>query len=129
MPIIEELLDEMRGTSIFSKRDLRFDYHQIRVYGLDVHKTAFSTHLGHYEFKVMPFGLMNAPTTFQSLIKEVFDTYLHKFILVFFDDILVYSSNLDQHVSHLRLVLGLLIKHQLFVNRVKCKFAQSQLDY
>ena len=99
---VEDMLDELYGASYFTKLDLRAGYHRIRVNPCDVHKTAFRTHNGHYEYLVMPFSLCNAPSTFQAIMNSIFRHHLCKFILVFFYDILVYSSNWDMHLVHVK---------------------------
>jgi hypothetical protein len=119
LPIMDELLDELAGTKFFSKLDLRAGYHQIRVRPEDELKTAFKTHHGHFQFQMMPFGLTNAPATFQCIMNSVFSPFLRKFIIVFLDDILVYSSSWSEHLQHLQLVLQKLRESQFFAKLSK----------
>jgi hypothetical protein len=129
MPVIDELLDELAGAKIFSKLDLRAGYHQIRMRPEDEAKTVFKTHQGHYQFKVMSFGLCNAPATFQCVMDSVLASCLRRYVLVFKDDILVYSPSLELHLDHLATVLKLLRDAQLYVKTSKCSFACSSLEY
>lgn len=115
IPLIEDLLDELVHARVFSKLNLRDGYHHIRMQPQDVHKTAFQTHGGHYKYLVMPFGLTNAPSTFQSIMNSLFTGLLRKYVLVFFDDILIYSPDLLSHISHLHTVFSILQKNQLLL--------------
>lgn len=129
LPIIDELLDELVGSRWFTSLDLRAGYHQIRMRPEDEHKTAFKTHHGHFEFRVMSYGLTSAPATFQGLINSILAPLLRKGVLVFIDDILIYNPYLLKHEDLLRRVLEILDQHQLKIKRSKCLFAKQQLTY
>ncbi|KAI3799955.1 hypothetical protein L1987_35261 [Smallanthus sonchifolius] len=122
LPRIDDLFDQLQGSSFYSKIDLRSGYHQLRIQEEYVPKTAFRTHYGHYEFLVMPFGLINAPAVFMDLMNRVCKPYLDKFVIVFIDDILIYSRTKEDHEHHLKLILELLSNEKLYAKFSKCEF-------
>ncbi|GJQ95249.1 putative reverse transcriptase domain-containing protein [Tanacetum coccineum] len=122
LPRIDDLFDQLQGSSVYSKIDLRSGYHQLRVREEDISKTAFRTRYRHYEFQVIPFGLTNAPAVFMDLMNRVCKPYRDKFIIVFIDDILIYSKNKQEHEEHLKIILELLKKEELYAKFSKCEF-------
>ncbi|GJU27047.1 putative reverse transcriptase domain-containing protein [Tanacetum coccineum] len=120
LPRIDDLFDQLQGSSTYSKTDLRSGYHQLRVRDEDIPKTTFRTRYGHYEFQVIPFGLTNTPAVFMDLMNRVCKPYLDKFVIVFIDDILIYSRNKEEHADHLRIILELLKKDKLYAKFSKC---------
>jgi hypothetical protein len=129
LPRIEDLFDQMRGARVFSKIDLRSGYHQMKIRPSDIPKTAFSTQYGLYEFTVMSFDLTNAPAYFMNLMNKVFMEYLDRFVVVFIDDILIYSKNDSDHEEHLRLVLQKLRDNQLYAKFSKCEFWLDEVPF
>jgi hypothetical protein len=129
VPVIDQLLDELHQASWFSKLDLRASFHQILLQQGDEHKTTFQTHSGHYEFRAMAFGLTGAPGTFQGAMNATLAPGLRKFVIMFFDDILVYSTSLEEHLDHLRQVLQWLRQDQWKLKMSKCSFAQRSISY
>ena len=122
LPRIDDLFDQLRGARVYSKIDLRIGYHQLRVREADIPKTAFRTWYGHFEFIVMPFGLTNSLTAFMDLMHRVFQPYLDQFVVVFVDDILIYSQFEEEHEDHLWIVLQALMDHQLYAKFSKYEF-------
>ena len=129
LPRIEDLLEQLQGAKVFSGLDLASGYWQIRINDEDVPKTAFRTHMGHYQWRVLSFGLTNCPSTFQQVMNDVFRDYLNKFVIIYLDDILIYSRSAAEHEHHLRLVLQRLREHQLYCRPHKCHFNQSEIEY
>ncbi|GJW47289.1 putative reverse transcriptase domain-containing protein [Tanacetum coccineum] len=129
LPRIDDLFDQLQGACCFSKIDLRSGYHQLRVREEDIPKTAFRTRYGHFEFTVMPFGLTNAPTIFIDLMNRVYKLYLDKFVIVFIDDILIYSKSEEEHEVHLKTILDLLQKEKLYAKFSKCEFWLQEVQF
>ncbi|XP_052728517.1 uncharacterized protein LOC108327384 [Vigna angularis] len=129
LPRIDDLLDQLHGASVFSKIDLRSGYHQIPVKEGDIQKTAFRSRYGHYEYVVMPFGVTNAPAVFMDYMNRIFRPYLDRFVVVFIDDILIYSKSCEEHEEHLRLVLGVLRENELYAKFTKCEFWMKEVQF
>src|ERR1043165_2015170 len=129
LPRIDDLMDQLVGASVFSKIDLRSGYHQIKVKDEDIQKTAFRTRYGHYEYSVMPFGVTNAPGVFMEYMNGIFYPYLDRFVVVFIDDILIYSKSEEEHAEHLRIMLEVLKEKKLYAKLSKCEFWLGELSF
>lgn len=127
LPRIDDLFDQLRGAIIFSSTDFRSSYHQVAVKEEHIKRTTFCTRYEHFEFPVMLFGVMNAPTTFIDMINRVFNRYLDKFIMVFIEDVLVYSPTYEDHARHLTIVLQTFHDHHLYAKLEKCKFWRDSM--
>ena len=127
--MINDLSNRLQGSKVFSKIDLRLGYHQLKIREQDIPKTTFTMRYGLYEYTVMSFGLTNAPAYFMNMMNKVFMEFLDKFVVVFIDDILVYSKNEEEHKEHLRLVLGKLREHQLYAKFSKCEFWLKEVGF
>ncbi|GJV02910.1 putative reverse transcriptase domain-containing protein [Tanacetum coccineum] len=126
---IDELFDQLLGSSVYSKIDLRSRYHHLRIKEEDIPNTAFRTRYGHFEFQVMPFGLTNAPAVFMDLMNRVCKSYLDKFVIVFSDDILVYSKDEEEHGKHLKIILEMLKKERWYLKFSKCYFWLDSIQF
>ena len=129
LPHIDDLFDQLQGAQVFSKIDLHSGYHQLKIKSEDIPKTAFRTRYGHYEFLVMPFGLTNAPTVFMDLMNRVFHEYLGRFVIVFIDDILIFSKSMEDHEECLRIVFQILREKKLYAKFKKCEFWLDQVVF
>ena len=129
LPLPSESLDQLHGAKIFSKLDLRSGYYQVRIADDDIYKTAFRTRYGHYEYTVMPFGLTNAPATFMTLMNDILRPFLDKFVIVYLDDILIYSKDAQSHAHHLRTILNTLRQHHLYAKESKCEFFRTSIEF
>lgn len=129
LPLMNTAFESLQEARLFTKLDLRNAYHLVRIRQGDEWKTAFNTPLGHYEYMVMPFGLSNAPAVFQGMINDVLRDYIHQFVFVYLDDILIFSRNLDEHRRHVRLVLQRLLENKLYVKAEKCEFHSSSVSF
>ena len=129
LPRIDDLFDQLQGVKVFSKIDLRSEYHQLKIKSEDIPKTAFKTRYRHYEFLVMPFGLTNAPIAFMDLMNRVFHEYLDRFVIVFIDDILIFSKSMEEHEEHLRIVFQILREKKLYAKFKKCEFWLDQVVF
>jgi hypothetical protein len=129
LPRIDDLFDQLKDAKYFSKIDLRSGYYQLKIRLSDIPKTAFVTRYGQYEFTVMPFGLTNAPAYFMNLMNKVFMEQLDKFVVVFIDDILIYSRSAEEHKEHLRVILNKLWAHELYAKFSKCEFWLQEVAF
>nr|GEU42916.1 putative reverse transcriptase domain-containing protein [Tanacetum cinerariifolium] len=129
LSMIDDLFDQLQGLSVYFKINLRSGYHQLIVREDDISKAAFRTRYGHYEFQVMPFGLTNAPAVFMDLMNRVCRPYLDKFVIVFIDDILIYSRSKEEHEEHLKQILELLRKEELYAKFSKCEFWLPKVQF
>ncbi len=129
LPLVPSALEELRGAHFFSKLDLHSAYNRIRIHQGDEWKTALITPSGHYEYQVMTYGLSNSPSVFQNFMNEIFRDILHKSVIIYIDDILIYSSNLSDHIKHVQQVLNRLRQHPLYLKLEKCEFHQSTIQF
>ena len=129
LPRIDDLMDQLRGASVFSKIDLRSGYHQIRVKAEDIQKTTFRTRYGHYEYQVMHFGVTNALAIFIDYMNRIFHPFLDQFVVIFIDDILIYSKTFEEHEEHLRIVLQILKEKKLYAKLSKCEFWLEEVKF